>query len=144
MARELGISWELADPDSMIAQCKALHANAFEKSVRKKGTKQLQQISLGLLTDLRLFKPSEENTRSSVLVLSGSNFDLYETGLYLCWLSPVTTEIAEVYRSRQRSEGTSRVLFHSACSDQTSRIGNRKESFNVCLFAAYHPSTSLG
>ncbi|KAL8732267.1 MAG: hypothetical protein Q9166_002839 [cf. Caloplaca sp. 2 TL-2023] len=133
MASELGISWELADPDRMIAQCKALHANAFARAVRKKGTIQLQQISLGLLKDLHLYKTSEETTESSALILTGSNFGLYETGLYLCWLSPVTTEIAEVYRSRPRSDVTSRVLFHSACRDEASRIGNRKESFNICL-----------
>ncbi|KAL8702462.1 MAG: hypothetical protein Q9201_004367 [Fulgogasparrea decipioides] len=133
MTRELGISQELADPDRMIAQCKRLHANAFEKAVRRKGTKQLQQISLGLLKDLYLYKPSEETTESSALVLSGSNYDLYETGRYLCWLSPVTTEIAELYQSRQESGSTSKVLFHSPCRDEASRFGTRKEPFNVCL-----------
>ena len=133
MATRLGIGRGLADFDEMIAQCKALHANAFAKAVRKKGTRQLQQISLELLSNFDLYKSSKDINESSVLILSGSNFDLYQAGLYLCWLSPVTTEIAEVYRSRHRSEGPSRVLFHSACRNEESRFSNRKEPFNVCL-----------
>lgn len=133
MARRLGIDWELADSDEMIAQCKALHANAFAKSVRKKGTKYLQQISIELLRDFQLNKSSEDIRESSVLILSGLNFDSYQAGLYLCWLSPVTTEIAEVYQSTHSSEGSSKVLFHSACRDEASRFSNRKEPFNICL-----------
>ncbi|KAL8719984.1 MAG: hypothetical protein Q9181_007983 [Wetmoreana brouardii] len=133
MARELDISLELADPGRMIAQCKALHANAFEKAVRRKGTKQLQQISLGVLKDLHLYNPSGKPTESSVLVLTGLNYDLYETGRDLCWLSPVTTEIAELYQKGQGSESMSKVLFHSPCRDQASRRSTKKEPFNDCL-----------
>lgn len=133
MARELGISWAIVDSDSMMAKCRALHAKAFVESVRRKATKQLQQISLNLLKDHHFYKSSEETTQSSVVVLSGLNFDGYDTGRNLCWLSPITTEIAELYQSRQRSGGTSRVLFHSACSDEASRHSNRKEPFNICL-----------
>lgn len=133
MARELGISWDFVDPDSMMAQCRALHADAFMGSVRRRGTKELQQISLGLLKDLHLYQPSEETTQSSAIVLSGLNFDSYVTGRDLCWLSPVTTEIAELYQSSQESGGTSRFLFHSACRDEASRLSNKKEPFNICL-----------
>lgn len=118
----------------MITQCKELHANAFSQSVRKKGaTKQLQQISIGLLKDLHIYERSGKMTESSVLVLSGKNFDPYETGRFLCWLSPVTTEFAEMYRSTETSERKCRVLFHSACSNEASRFSNRKEPFDICL-----------
>ncbi|KAI4256876.1 MAG: hypothetical protein L6R42_005972 [Xanthoria sp. 1 TBL-2021] len=133
IARVLGSSLELSDAGKMIDQCKALHANAFAKAVRRKGTKYLQQISIGLLQDLHLYEPFLRPTESSVLVLSGSNFDRYDTGDYLCWLSPVSTEIAEKYPLNQRSEGKCRLLFHSACSDQTSRFSGKKELIDVCL-----------
>ncbi|KAL8750952.1 MAG: hypothetical protein Q9199_006741 [Rusavskia elegans] len=133
IARVLGSSLELSDAGKMIDQCKALHANAFAKAVRRKGTKYLQQISIGLLQDLHLYEPFLKPTESSVLVLSGSNFDRYDTGDYLCWLSPVSTEIAEKYPLNQRSEGKCRLLFHSACSDQTSRFSGKKELIDVCL-----------
>ena len=133
MATELGISWDIVDSDSMMAKCRALHANAFAESVRRKATKQLQQISLDLLKDHHLYISSEETTQSSAIVLSGLNFDGYDTGRDLCWLSPVTTEIAELYRSRQRSGDTSRLLFHSACRDEASKRSHRKEPFNICL-----------
>ncbi|KAL8854295.1 MAG: hypothetical protein Q9221_001009 [Calogaya cf. arnoldii] len=133
IARLLGSSLELSDAGKMIDQCKALHANAFAKAVRKRATKQLQQISIGLLHDFHLFEPSMKKTESSVLVLSGLNFDCYDTGDHLCWLSPVTTEIAEKCQMNQRSEGKCRLLFHSACSDQTSRYREKKELIDVCL-----------
>ncbi len=117
----------------MIDQCKALHANAFAEAVRRKGTKKLQQISIGLLKDFHLYENSPKSTESSVLVLSGLNFDSYATGDRLCWLSPVTTEIAEKYRSIQQSEGKCRLLFHSACSDQKSRFRDQKEPIDTCL-----------
>ncbi|KAL8908078.1 MAG: hypothetical protein Q9171_005596 [Xanthocarpia ochracea] len=103
IARLLGSSLELSDAGKMIDQCKALHANAFAKAVRRRATKQLQQISIGLLQDFHLFEPSKKITESSVLVLSGLNFDSYDTGDHLCWLSPVTTEIAEKCQMNQRS-----------------------------------------
>ncbi|KAL8775344.1 MAG: hypothetical protein Q9209_000351 [Squamulea sp. 1 TL-2023] len=133
IASELGISQELADPNGMIAQCKELHANAFGKALRRKGTKQLEQISLGVLKELQLYKSTEEITESSALVLSGSNYDSYEAGSSLCWLSPVTTEIAELYQLRQGSAVTSKVLFHSPCRDEASRFSYRKEPFNICV-----------
>lgn len=117
----------------MIDQCKELHANAFAKAIRRKGTTQLQQISIGLLRDFQLYEPSPKTSRSSLLVLSGLNFDRYDTGDYLCWLSPITTEIAEEYPRNQRSEGKCRLLFHSACSDQKSRFSAKKEPVDVCL-----------
>lgn len=133
IARLLGINREVADPDRMIAQCKELHANAFSQSVRKKGTKHLQQISLEFLNTLELYNPPEEIVESSALIISGKNFDTYETGLYLCWLSPITTELAETYRSTQMSRRGGRVLFHSACSNQSSRFSKMKEPFDICL-----------
>lgn len=117
----------------MIDQCKALHVNAFAEAVRRKGPKKLQQISIGLLKDFHLYEHSPKSTQSSVLVLSGLNFDSYTTGDRLCWLSPVTTEIAEKYQLDQRSGGKSRLLFHSACSDQKSRFSEQKEPVDLCL-----------
>ena len=133
MERQLGLSKGQADPDTMIRQCKKLHKDAFAQAVRKKGAKQLQQINIRLLEEFHLYDSSDRTAASSVLILTGSNFDFYESGSRLCWLSPVTTEIAEIYRSRMREEGKSRVLFYSACSDKGSRFSNRKESFDVCL-----------
>ena len=133
MERQLGLNKEQADPDTMIRWCKELHEDAFTEAIRRKGTKQLQQISLGLLEDFHLYDSSDRAAKSSVLVLTGSNFDLYESGYNLCWLSPVTTEIAETFGSRVKKEGKSRFLFHSACSDEGSRFCNKKESFDVCL-----------
>ncbi|KAL8895481.1 MAG: hypothetical protein Q9207_008157 [Kuettlingeria erythrocarpa] len=133
IARLLGSSWELGGASKMIDQCKALHTNAFTEAVRRKGTKKLQQISIGLLKDLHLYENSTKTNESSVLVLSGLNFDSYATGDRLCWLSPVTTEIAEKYQLNQQSEGKRRLLFHSACSDPKSRFREQKEPSDVCL-----------
>ena len=134
IARGLGIDSKIADPDQMIEQCKALHDNAFGMAVRRKGgTKILQQINRSLLKDFQLDNPSENAGDSSVLVLSGNNYDAYDSGHYLCWLSPITTELAEMHRSRQKSGDTNRVLFYSACRDLASRVSKTKEPFSVCL-----------
>ena len=133
MERQLGLNKEQSNPNIMIRQCRKLHKDAFTKAIRKKGAKQLQQISLGLLEDFHLYDSSDRTAASSVLVLTGSNFDFYESGDHLCWLSPVTTEIAEIYLSKMREEDKSRFLYHSACSDDGSRFRNRKEPFDVCL-----------
>ncbi|KAI4104301.1 MAG: hypothetical protein LQ339_003920 [Xanthoria mediterranea] len=133
IARLLGSSLELADADKMIDRCQSLHAHAFAKPIRRKGPKHFQQISTRLLQDFQLYWPSLDSTKSSVLVLSGSNFDLYDTGKNLCWLSPVTTEIAKEYPKIPRSEGKCRLLFHSACSDQTSRFSGTREPIDVCV-----------
>ncbi|KAL8949005.1 MAG: hypothetical protein Q9222_004845 [Ikaeria aurantiellina] len=133
ISRELGISRELADADRMIAQCKALHAHAFAEAYRKKRSKQLQQISINVLKDKGLCTTLEQSAPSAVLVLSGSNYDIYDSGAGLCWLSPITTEIAESYQAGQSSQGTSKILFHSACADRASRFSNEKEPFDLCL-----------
>lgn len=74
-----------------------------------------------------------KTTESTVLVLSGLNYDCYDTGDHLCWLSPVTTQIAEKCQINQRSEGKCRLLFHSACTDQKSQYREKKEPIDVCL-----------
>ncbi|KAL8878093.1 MAG: hypothetical protein Q9198_004028 [Flavoplaca austrocitrina] len=90
-------------------------------------------ISIGLLRDFKLYEPPSRTKNSSVLILSGLNFDGYDTGKRLCWLSPVATEIAEEYRRNRRSAGSCRLLFHSACYDEESRFGKKKEAIDVCL-----------
>ena len=59
-----------------------LHAKAFVQAFRK--TKQLQQISLELLRDINIYKPSKDINETLALILSGLNFDLYQSGLYQC------------------------------------------------------------
>ena len=115
------------DPDKVTAKCKKLHTDAFATSVRLKASKKLQQISLELIRDSNFYKEWNEATESSVLILSGSNFDLYETGLHLCWLSPITTELAEPLLA------TSKVLFFSACQDEASRRSTKKGLLADCF-----------
>lgn len=107
--------------------CKLLHDDAFAESVRRKRSKKLQQMSLDLVKTSAFYKSWHEATKSSVLILSGSNFDMYEAGLFLCWLSPITTEFAETQLSNQVPSKQCRVLFFSACRDGASRHGKRKE-----------------
>ncbi|KAL8709242.1 MAG: hypothetical protein Q9220_005985 [cf. Caloplaca sp. 1 TL-2023] len=133
IARNFGISRELADADRMIKQCKALHANAFAEAPRRKRSKRLQQISLDLLKDGHASLSSGQNAGSSALVLSGLNYDMYDSGYGLCWLSPITTEIAELYQSKQQPEGMGKLLFHSACKDESSRFSTQKEPFDLLL-----------
>ena len=66
-----------------------------------------------------------------MLILSGYNFDMYETGLYLCWLSPFTTSVADMYLSNQVPGSRNRVLFFSACRDEASRFERRNELPNL-------------
>ncbi|KAL8874847.1 MAG: hypothetical protein Q9198_006716, partial [Flavoplaca austrocitrina] len=133
IAALLGSSMKLSDTGTMVDQCKILHDSAFTKSVRRRAAKQLQQISIGLLRDFKLYEPPQRTKNSSVLVLSGLNFDGYDTGKRLCWLSPAATEIAEEYRRNRRSAGSCRLLFHSTCYDEESRFGKKKEAIDVCL-----------
>lgn len=66
-----------------------------------------------------------------MLILSGYNFDMYETGLYLCWLSPFTTSVADMHLSNQVPGSRNRVLFFSACRDEASRFKRRNELPNL-------------
>ena len=104
-----------------------LHANAFAEAVRRRSNKKLQQISIELVEELGLYQPWNQATGSSVLILSGYNFDMYETGLYLCWLSPFTTTLADIHLSNQFPGSKNRVLFFSAYRDEASRFQKRTE-----------------
>ena len=66
-----------------------------------------------------------------MLILTGYNFDMYETGLYLCWLSPFTTSVADIHLSNQVPGSKDRVLFFSACRDEASRFKKRTELPNL-------------
>ncbi|KAL8790409.1 MAG: hypothetical protein Q9195_006365 [Heterodermia aff. obscurata] len=128
---EFGIKWASVSPETFIAQCRMLHANAFAEAVRRKNNKKLQQISIELLEELGLYQPWNQATGSSVLILTGYNFDMYETGLYLCWLSPFTTSLADMHLSNQALGSRDRVLFFSACRDEPSRFQKRTEHPNL-------------
>ena len=52
---------------------------------------------------------------------------MYETGFQLCWLSPITTELAEPLLA------TSQVLFFSACQDEASRRSTKKGLLADCF-----------
>ncbi|KAL9629702.1 MAG: hypothetical protein Q9204_005127, partial [Flavoplaca sp. TL-2023a] len=119
IAALLGSSMKLSDIGTMVDQCKILHASAF--------------TNIGLLRDFKLYEPPPRTKNSSVLILSGLNFDGYDTGKRLCWLSPVATEIAEEYRRNRIPAGSCRLLFHSACYDEESRFSKKKEAIDVCL-----------
>ena len=108
-----------------------LHANAFAEAVRRKKNKKLQQINIELVEELGLYQPWDQATGSSVLILTGYNFDMYETGLYLCWLSPFTTTVADMHRSNQVPGSRTRVLFFSACRDEASRFKKKSELPNL-------------
>ena len=98
-----------------------------------KRNKTLQQISLEYVKDFGFYKPWYEATKSSVLILSGSNFDGYDSGHHLCWLSPITTEFAETQLSSQVPGKKSQLLFFSACQDEASRYGKRKGRLDDCF-----------
>ena len=104
-----------------------LHADAFTEAVRRKNNKKLQQINIELVEELGLYQPWNQATGSSVLILTGYNFDMYETGLYLCWLSPLTTSLADMHLSNQDSGSKKRVLFFSAYPNEASRFKRRIE-----------------
>ena len=131
--RGLGIEWDTVAPENSIAMCKLLHADAFAESLRRKRNKKLQQMSLDLVKTSAFYKSWHEATESSVLILSGSNFDTYEAGRFLCWLSPITTEFAETQLLNQVPSKQCRVLFFSACRDGASRYGKRKELLSDCF-----------
>ena len=133
IVRGLGIDWDTVAPVKLITMCKSLHADAFAESVRLKGSKKLQQIDLDLVKTFAFYKLWYEVTGSSVLILSGSNYDLYDTGRYLCWLSPITTKFAEAQLSSQVPPRKNKVLFFSACRDDASRYGRRKELLADCF-----------
>ena len=128
---ELGMKWASVKPDSFIAQCRMLHADAFAEAVRRKNNKKLQQINIELVEELGLYQPWNQATGSSVLILTGYNFDMYETGLYLCWLSPFTTSLADMHLSNQVPGSKNRVLFFSAYRDEASRFKRRTELPNL-------------
>lgn len=90
-------------------------------------------MNLDLVKTSAFYKLWHEAIKSSVLILSGSNFDMYEAGLFLCWLSPITTEFAETRLSSQMSLKQSRLLFFSACRDEASRYGKKKELLTDCF-----------
>ena len=52
---------------------------------------------------------------------------MYEPGFLLCWLSPITTELAE------QLIATSKVLFFSACQDEASRRSTKKGLLADCF-----------
>ena len=68
-----------------------------------------------------------------MLILSGSNFDGYDSGNHLCWLSPIATQFAETQLSSQVPGKKSQPLFFSGCQDEVSRYGNRKERLDNCF-----------
>ncbi len=112
-----------------------LHTDAFTEAVRPspKRNKTLQQISLEFVKDFDFYKPWYKATDSSALILSGSNFDGYESGNHLCWLSPITTAFAETQLSSQVPGKKSQILFFSACQDEASRYGKKKGRLDDCF-----------
>ena len=133
IVRGLGIDWDTVAPEKLIAMCKSLHADAFAEAVRPRRSKKLQQIDLDLVKTFAFYRLWYEVTGSSVLILSGSNFDTYETGRCLCWLSPITTKFAETQLSSQVPPRKNQVLFFSACRDVASRYGKKKERLADCF-----------
>ena len=64
-----------------------MQATSCRSAVRLKRSKKLQQSDLDLVKTSAFEKSWYKATESSVLILSGSPFDIYETALFLCWLS---------------------------------------------------------
>ena len=67
---------------------------------------------------------------SSLLLLTGENFDNYEKGSGLCWLSSATLDLVEHLLK------DSQVLFYSGCRDEGSRWAEVKETI-ANIFASF-------
>jgi hypothetical protein len=135
VAGRLGINVETAGQDKIAEKCKKLYTDAFTKATRRGGrSKLLQQISIDLLKGFNFYEPWNDKKEPSLLILSGINFDDYETGRHLCWLSPLATQLAEIQERRQATERV-RTAFFSGCQDNQSRFAKlrNKTPLSHCL-----------
>ena len=73
-----------------------LLSGVFAKAPRKPGRKDLylRELTFDGLLQLAEYQKWKSSSRSSLLVLSGSNYDTHHLRTGLCWLSPAITEVA--------------------------------------------------
>jgi hypothetical protein len=123
ISENIGLRTEELEQKIIIKSCQSLYRDAFKVSARKRGKdKLLQQADVNLLRKEVLFDRWHDDPRSSLLLLTGENFDNYETGSGLCWLSSATLDLVEHLLKDWQ------VLFYSGCRDEDSRWAEVKET----------------
>lgn len=114
---------ENLEQEKILQACQNLYADAFAVSVRR-GSKGilLQQADVHLLRQDDYFDRWHDDPQSSLLLLTGENFDNYNKGSGLCWLSCATLSVVK------HLPIDSQVLFYSGCRDEDSRWPSQKET----------------
>jgi hypothetical protein len=132
----LRVSGEDDNLVNLIAGQKSLLAGAFGVSPRhhSKKSRRLQEANLQILKTLGCFQEWMEETGPSILLLSGRNFDDYEAGRDLCWLSPVAAELAEYLQDSKGEDQKRCTLFYPVQKVHQRRSTIRaSETLDKCL-----------
>ena len=106
--------------------CENLYADAFQYPGKRRG-KALQPADIEMLKREEFFDRWNTEPGSSTFLLTGHNFDQFGKGVGLCWLSSATIAI------RQNVAEEGKILFYSACRDETSKRTTTREPFSNIL-----------
>lgn len=119
----LGAEEDAINTEQMITSCAQVCRDAFGLSPRFRGSKKLQTLGISGLEKQQPYLAWKNCNHSSLLLLSGENFDNYEAGEGLCWLSPAAFEVTTALIGLK-----SRLAFYSTRRSPGHRYIATKES----------------
>ncbi|KAF4166448.1 hypothetical protein CNMCM6936_006534 [Aspergillus lentulus] len=110
--------------EDMLQRSKGRFNGMFARGKSKTGTgrrapPRLEQVSLSMVSQCPAYKEWVNSESSSLLLLEGDNYDLYDASPRVCWLSPVTIEFYEHVKEFERIH----VLFHCIEGNQRPESG---------------------